>query len=349
MLENVCGCTILPMTVRERDGEKSYIYNIGKGRCLADLTDQGISADMAFKVLNTLKDYRKDCGNYFLDPCGMILEPRKIFEDENGIKFLYKPGQKSEIKEEIRKLCTFFFKNADYSNGELLDILQKAMMDLSKEDFSLEMLGCSGEEKEEQRQQLKAGSRESDVYHNTFLYLPDNADEEPEGAEESAVKISERIQDNYVKERSQKFLKGIRGRIGTVFKKEREDDFWDPEEADEIIFHNGIPSFVKENPDIHIVLRNTEDRREVHEVASFPASIGKTPGEADVVIKDSFVDKRHALMEYDGGIVSLRDLGSVYGTYVNGKKIKKNAAVEIRDGDKVGFAGMSYEAGFIRA
>lgn len=57
-------------------------------------------------------------------------------------------------------------------------------------------------------------------------------------------------------------------------------------------------------------------------------------------LKCSAVDNKHATIEYDDaiGCFVLQDLGTVFGTYINGCQIR-NSMVHLRDGDviKIGF------------
>ena len=53
-----------------------------------------------------------------------------------------------------------------------------------------------------------------------------------------------------------------------------------------------------------------------------PQIIGRK--EADIIVNDKSVSRRHALVESDGHIVHVTDLGSKNGTFINGDKIKKS-------------------------
>ena len=58
--------------------------------------------------------------------------------------------------------------------------------------------------------------------------------------------------------------------------------------------------------------------------------------DADVMLSSKDVSRRHASVAYDGTTVSIEDLGSTNGTFVNGKRITKtdlSMKDEIRIGD----------------
>lgn len=63
-----------------------------------------------------------------------------------------------------------------------------------------------------------------------------------------------------------------------------------------------------------------------------PLVVGRSP-DVGIVLADGQVSRRHARFDVVDGIVYVRDLGSVNGTYLNGKRITE--AVEVRPGDDI--------------
>jgi hypothetical protein len=59
--------------------------------------------------------------------------------------------------------------------------------------------------------------------------------------------------------------------------------------------------------------------------------IGRSP-ECDVFLDDVTVSRRHAELVREGNVFSIRDLGSLNGTYVNRKRIE---SAQLTDGDEV--------------
>jgi len=70
------------------------------------------------------------------------------------------------------------------------------------------------------------------------------------------------------------------------------------------------------------------------------ALIGRAP-ENDVVITGEDVSRRHALIWRQGGIVSMRDLGSSNGTFIDGDRVGDGSA-ELQSGSVVRFADHKY-------
>ena len=60
-------------------------------------------------------------------------------------------------------------------------------------------------------------------------------------------------------------------------------------------------------------------------------SLGRDPS-SDIFLDDITVSRRHAEVERDGARYSIRDVGSLNGTYVNRKRIERG---ELSEGDEV--------------
>ena len=82
-----------------------------------------------------------------------------------------------------------------------------------------------------------------------------------------------------------------------------------------------------------------EDSGDVLYVYKSAVSIGRDP-ENDIVIEDSTVSGKHAILMYKGGAFTLRDLNSSNGTYVNDQKISETV---ISHGDVVRFGQATFK------
>jgi hypothetical protein len=65
--------------------------------------------------------------------------------------------------------------------------------------------------------------------------------------------------------------------------------------------------------------------------------IGREHGSADVVLADPGISRRHAAVRAGGGRITVTDLGSSNGTYVNGSRL--SGEVELADGDEIQVGG----------
>lgn len=68
------------------------------------------------------------------------------------------------------------------------------------------------------------------------------------------------------------------------------------------------------------------------ELSSGVHTIGRLPG-SEVFVEDPRVSRRHAEIRIVDGEVTLRDLGSTNGTFVNGTRVTR--PVVLADGDQI--------------
>jgi len=69
--------------------------------------------------------------------------------------------------------------------------------------------------------------------------------------------------------------------------------------------------------------------------------VGRTPDNAIVLANDSQVSRHHALITWDGRRLTITDLGSSNGTWINGQRLPLNLAQPLAHGDRVRFGPQS--------
>ena len=67
--------------------------------------------------------------------------------------------------------------------------------------------------------------------------------------------------------------------------------------------------------------------------------------QGDILIEDTRVSRTHAKIEWESDAVSITDLGSTNGTYVNGERIASQAKVAIQNGDRISLGGFELSLG----
>jgi pSer/pThr/pTyr-binding forkhead associated (FHA) protein len=73
---------------------------------------------------------------------------------------------------------------------------------------------------------------------------------------------------------------------------------------------------------------------------SNPITVGRSPA-CDVSVQDTYISSRHVRLMNDAGELSIEDLGSTNGTYVNQELIK--GRVQLERGDIVQVGGVIFE------
>lgn len=74
-----------------------------------------------------------------------------------------------------------------------------------------------------------------------------------------------------------------------------------------------------------------------------PVIVGKIKGQADILLHSAAVSRIHAKLEFAQGRYYIKDLNSKNGTYVNGERLNAQEKKELKEGDKVKFADISYQ------
>lgn len=83
-------------------------------------------------------------------------------------------------------------------------------------------------------------------------------------------------------------------------------------------------------------------QKQILPITQFPSTIGKHEQNADIVICDKTVSRKHARIEKKQGKVFLSDLQSTNGTRKNGVYLTQDEMAELLPGDEVNFGGTSF-------
>ena len=103
-----------------------------------------------------------------------------------------------------------------------------------------------------------------------------------------------------------------------------------------LIFDRSLPADAFGAPAIQLpVLVETTGRE--HAIRPGLNSIGR---EGDVMLADQRVSRKHAQIKSDDGVISIEDVGSTNGTFLNGDRLQEGENKTINPGDTVSFGGL---------
>lgn len=77
-------------------------------------------------------------------------------------------------------------------------------------------------------------------------------------------------------------------------------------------------------------------------LSKLPAIAGKIKGLSDIVLPDASVSRLHARFDKEAGRVTVTDLDSTNGTFINGKRLMPNETCALRSGDELRLGTLSY-------
>ena len=102
-------------------------------------------------------------------------------------------------------------------------------------------------------------------------------------------------------------------------------------------------SDISQKNELYLISEWPEKYPDIH-VGERILIVGKKKNQADIILEESTVSRIHARVERHMDHYYVKDLNSRNGTYVNGVRINPQEQYEIKDGDKVAFANVSYRA-----
>ena len=87
--------------------------------------------------------------------------------------------------------------------------------------------------------------------------------------------------------------------------------------------------------DVNLILLKKDGGGKEFQLPAAITIIGRRP-DCDLCIPLKEISRRHCELELHGGALTLRDLGSSNGTYLNGQKIEQQAEIKAGDTIKIG-------------
>jgi hypothetical protein len=124
--------------------------------------------------------------------------------------------------------------------------------------------------------------------------------------------------------------------------RDRERKEWDAETADPMSERTQYLYDTVACPAEILLVSEVPDKYPTIHVKNKIVIVGKTKGQADVLLQESTVSRIHARLEKRDNICYIRDMNSRNGTYVNGVRLKPQEQMQIREGDCVMFANVRY-------
>lgn len=100
-----------------------------------------------------------------------------------------------------------------------------------------------------------------------------------------------------------------------------------------LIFESALPADAFGAPAVQLPVLVDQSGRE-YPIRAGENVVGR---EADIMISDPQVSRRQAMVVNDSGNLTIEDLGSTNGTYLNGERLSQGSPVHVAQGDSISF------------
>ena len=309
MLENeIAGH--LPFLIRRVNGKKVFEYDIEDYISL----EEEAQRKLGFKTIKVLA-----CGlnevlaggePFLLREDDYVVSPGTVFFDKKkgDLKLIHCPGYGQDLKRSLLELIEYCMDEVDYGDEPAVRTTYGMYMKL-REGGSLRQLRSVVEDAEPGEQEVRSKGTPASVKEENRR--------QPAEARKTGF-------GNLFK-RAAEFLSKHRNENG---RDTSEDD------SETVLM---IGSGIQEK------LMLVGDSLPGICTDRFPCVVGKDAASCDVVTDAGGVSRRHLRFDRNSeGGVTVEDLNTVNGTFLNGHKLAPNMAFGIREGDEISFGNVSY-------
>ena len=354
MLLHYQGKSLLPIELQCRQGSVNISYEISGMYSLQQLTERRELQEKDLKPLfQAVLTCYEEISEYLLPPEGILLRPEWLFyqSEKEEFHFCYYPESTGEFREQLLLLAEFCMKHTDHrDSGAVLFIYRLYCM-------------------------FQRGNIEADAIWKCFSEHTDEVKElQPPQEEEKGPIIKEpltkqsiprqSISKNPMSKRSIfnypasvyiyggltiiSILGGMMYGFRFLFLTHRENDlkfiilFWI---IGMIMGYSMLRSRRRGNTDIYetgIWCLTEKDGIQEIKLTHLPAVLGRKPEEADYILADEGVSRKHLQIFLQDTKLFITDMGSTNGTFLNTQRLEIDMPVEIREGDVIGIAQSEY-------
>ncbi|MBO4863699.1 MAG: FHA domain-containing protein [Eubacterium sp.] len=367
---------VAPTEIREIDGEKSLFVKIDGLSSLSSRYRRMCPGKEDLKELvKGICGCMKELKEYLLSPDGIIMGMEYVFYSENtrDYKFMYIPGGTLCFREQIKNLFEDIMRVYDHKDEAGVRYLYDMYSRFLQDNFTPEMfvkLLDKEEVKEKQPERVKPIPLRENVLEDYKVAEP-----EPEVLPDKKKYILAYIATTVaamglcVLAGPSSLSISVMGflavtvytivdigrrkediEIDRSFKTIKVEDYEKQEyERIEPAIHStgAVGTSVLLQPSFGSVskLVPREETGKEGQLLLIEGStrIGRQDDACDYVIEDTSVSRVHAMIEKHGDTVTLKDMGSTNGTYINEDRLGEGEAVVLCPGDRISIANVGFE------
>lgn len=368
---------ILEVEVLSVNAERIYEYSIQNYESLSQRCGKKrIESGELKKIMSGILDIVFRSREYMLREDDFVLSPESIFLDREGMPHIaYFPEYGMSFREQLRSLAEFFLDHIEYTDENAVitvyTFYSKTKVDSCRIEELAEILNRDDGKKTREHSEPQIGTEQPEKPAKA----PVNAFPKVLPKEENTTTV-DRIRNRQVlkytelglaavvvlteiilfasevisfRESKIKAVLALAGgaffcfeiiKYGRILREKLE--------VSRAVLETSVTEHLEEAT---VYLDDCEKKGEISlisqenptiEVTAFPFVIGKDKNLSDYVLDRAGISRNHLKLEKKGSIIFASDMNSTNGTFVNGSRLKPGVPQEIREGDQIRLANISY-------
>lgn len=355
----------LPLQKELINNKAVYRYQVAEMESiLQHYSNKGIELEDVKRIFMAIAALGHQIEEFLLSTDGVLLDPECIFVDDEKIWFCYYPGKEKTFNKGIRQLMEYILERLDHSNKDTVMTAYGIYQKILKNSFTMNTLM---EEffRDDEPEFIKQESNEKlaqkevcDTIKKEILQPIDDSQTKISDVRKEIFCLEEEL----LKESNNNDL-FVKKRAGNKSRKEQRLN------SEEKVQKKGFSLFTfkkkNQNKDNTLVFAEETQYNSQKEIGmgrtvllsckkleaqnhgkdilliNTPLLIGSSR-EAEYVIENPMISRKHAIITYEKGAYYVTDTGSTNGTFINGSRLTPNKIYEVDNGDEIAFANEIY-------
>lgn len=328
---------LLKLQIKNNNNEYEYCYEISSLQPISRIYEhREIGYQNLTVILRNISEAVKSTRQYLLDNDGLLIIPEFIYADVESlsVKLIHYPLSGSNVKESYKLLAEFFLDRIDHQDNravmlayDLFKIIKSDSFVISEIDKLIDSVDNSSNSSiivGKDVQNIMPPSQDIFISQTINKEVPEKATEKKKsffsmlrsGKKSNKNSLYDNDNHTFNSDTTPRY-----DELQPAYEEEVSNNVLTKDDESEVygktvlLSSNNFP--VSKNPRLV-----SKDGKKEYSLEKLPVTIGKTKDVVDIVLKDGTVSRMHASIFLDDtGRISVRDLSSSNGTYVNGVSV----------------------------
>lgn len=374
MLLHYQGKSLLPIELQCRQGSVNISYEISGMYSLQQMTERRELQEKDLKPLfQAVLTCYEEISEYLLPPEGILLRPEWLFyqSEKEEFHFCYYPESTGEFREQLLLLAEFCMKHTDHRDSGAVLFIYRLYCMFQRGNIEADAIWkCFSEHTDEVKELQPPQEEEKEpIIKEPLTKQSIPRQPIPRQSISKNPMSKQPIPKQYVSKKPMSkrsiftypasvyiyggltiisILGGMMYGFRFLFLTHRENDlkviilFWI---IGMIMGYSMLRSRRRGNTDIYETgIWCLTEKNGIQEIklTHLPAVLGRKPEEADYILTDEGVSRKHLQIFLQDTKLFITDIGSTNGTFLNTQRLEIDMPVEIREGDVIGIAQSEY-------